>query len=310
MKKILILVLVLCTIPLAVKLFTSISDRLSQHSIETKLRSKMNSQVDFYGKVIDQYGKPVEGAEVWLHLKGAYKTTEYKVKTDTAGCFEITKQSGFWLFVDWIGREGISGDDRKWGQEKVFEYSTGFVSHKDAPVLFKVRKQEPPTIVKEDRLFTSAYEVREAKYFKIDLVEMKINNQTSWYSDNHPDIVMRMITSPENKAVTFVMEAQDKDSGIMESEELLYVPPESGYKKTYKIVVPLGEEFEKKLYVKSRDGKIYSRLEVDFSNKNKTKYDYPLFRAKTRTNLIGERNFEYDSKLYDEYVKKQGNKSK
>jgi hypothetical protein len=85
--------------------------------------------------------------------------------------------------------------------------------------------------------------------------------------------------------------------GVIETQdEFMYYAPESGYQPHYEVTVAASDpkwsdRATRHLYLKSNDGKIYARLEVEiFANYQ----DKAVFSVKYYANTNGSRNLEYD----------------
>ena len=123
-------------------------------------------KIVFYGKIVDQFGNPVESVFVTVDapIPVGYqedKSRKRQVRTDMDGCFKVAKDiygfkdfMGGNLFVDEIEKDGyeyIRGID----QEMSFSYAKNdpnrFNPEKNRPVVFHMRKKElPPTFLFEE----------------------------------------------------------------------------------------------------------------------------------------------------------------
>lgn len=100
--------------------------------------------IEFYGKVIDQFGQPVAGAEVelnWTTVIGLIPDPKEKMSADSEGKFKITGIQGKGITIS-VSKEGYnSGSD--WIQS--FEYAafyekTFHIPNPNNPVLFHLHK--------------------------------------------------------------------------------------------------------------------------------------------------------------------------
>ena len=100
--------------------------------------------IEFYGRVVDQFGQPVAGATVvfqWTTVIGPVTNPEKRTATGPDGCFELKDVQGKVLAVS-VDKIGYDRTD-DWIQN--FEYADFFydnfyVPDPNNPVLFHLRK--------------------------------------------------------------------------------------------------------------------------------------------------------------------------
>ena len=103
--------------------------------------------IKFYGKVVDETGQPIPGADVhfqWTDLS-AKGTTDRQAQSDAQGLFSLDNVSGKRLIAR-VSKPGYYASDSR--NHFSFEYANPFeeIFHRaniDAPVLFYLRKQNP-----------------------------------------------------------------------------------------------------------------------------------------------------------------------
>ncbi|MBQ7652732.1 MAG: hypothetical protein IJS15_17375, partial [Victivallales bacterium] len=94
-----------------------------------KKLQKGEQKIDFYGIVVDQYGKPVEGAKAAFHAS-AYgilrpKYTKLAAMSDADGRFEIHGGKGAKLYLEDIECHGY--DFPREGNTRGFTYDLAYV---------------------------------------------------------------------------------------------------------------------------------------------------------------------------------------
>jgi hypothetical protein len=100
--------------------------------------------IEFYGKVIDQFGQPVERAKVvlnWTTVIGRVPDPKKTIFTDLNGCFELRGIQGKVLLVD-VSKEGYDFNEKSQGD---FEYAAFYrenfhVPDPNNPVIFRLQK--------------------------------------------------------------------------------------------------------------------------------------------------------------------------
>ncbi|ABQ27193.1 hypothetical protein [Geotalea uraniireducens] len=263
----------------------------------------MDKPILFYGRVVDHLNTPVEGIDVIVHVRSSNGIAEFGIKTDSGGRFEVSNIKGNSILIVDIKNRGYEYDKSVDTAETSFENDGSFVAKKDSPVTYTVRKKEPPTLVLNEEF--SIVFTKNIPYYEIDLV--KLDGREKGYLENyesknlHIDLRAKAVYSEADSSYTITVEEQDANSGIIALDEMLYVPPASGYQKTFQITVPINTKVKKYLYIKGRAGQIYSRLDTTF----KATKEKAVMVVKGWTNPNGERNVDYDGELYGQYLDKK-----
>lgn len=276
--------------------------RKSKEEQVKDLLQSMDRQMEFYGKVIDQEGRPVEGATVYVGLRSSKGDKEITLKTDHKGRFEIKKETGFLVYVDKVKKTGYEYKYKN--NPSGFDYARGKIHQPDKqnPVIFHLRKKEPPTLVLKNS-FKIRFDYLGAEY-ELDILRGNPGpgDFTRLEKKVHIDLVVRGEVSGDESGFIITFTPLDKESGIQEKEELLYVAPERGYQPEYTYLLPFDKDavVKKHLYMKGVGGEYYSRIDVKMRSYETSVGVY----LETWTNPTGERNVEYDSTLFAEFYSK------
>lgn len=257
----------------------------------------MNKKINFYGKLIDQNGLPVTNAIVKLHTQSAAQFKDYVLVTDNNGLFKLENKTGFLVTIDSFNKDGYDGDFHYWVKNGMIDIDSNYKPDPNNPIIYKIRKKEPPTVVNSGKMGISPNEFKSNKILAIEILRHYARDPRRMSDGEYNDIFVTTTISKDAKLATINFEMVDTDNGIIELPELLYVPPESGYLKKYSISIGKEEVLKKYLYVKARGGKLYARMESTVIFKG----EYPYFEARILTNLLGERNFEEDPLLLQQY---------
>jgi hypothetical protein len=93
-----------------------VSNNMKQMRIFREMYRVSDTSISFYGKIIDQYGKGVAGADVKISIKYFYpipgalgvfqRTRQIAFLTDAEGCFQIENMRGSTVYVDKITKPG------------------------------------------------------------------------------------------------------------------------------------------------------------------------------------------------------------
>ena len=100
--------------------------------------------MDFYGKVVDQNGNAVPGANItfgWSEFPNEVGARRAKTKSDAQGLFSLHGKRGPALDI-WVGKEG---DFAAHNGQRGFSYSQGdFSPDPETPIVFTLRKGGTP----------------------------------------------------------------------------------------------------------------------------------------------------------------------
>jgi hypothetical protein len=128
-----------------------------QRQIEERVRNEWNTEISFYGRVLDQLGQPVQGASIdyMCNDLSPEGVTRYQSKSGSDGRFSITGVRGKFLHIT-VSKEGYlpSKSDRN-----TFAYAAGEADEisPDAkrPLEFHLRKlsTSPPALVHTEKRF-------------------------------------------------------------------------------------------------------------------------------------------------------------
>lgn len=289
---------------------SSLSCQADKQSRMIELIKSKDVRIDFYGKVQDQQGHPVEGADVLLHLKNYNPFVEFyteikeiHVKTDTQGYFSIFKKTGSHIFIQQIQKIGY---EYSWPQEKnSFQYSGDgdipFVPDPNHPILFRMRKMGEATFLLKSGTefeFLARESGTEQGYDLIKGIGLKAQVFKSLLLNDEPvfpDLKVKAAFDEKSQTWSVTIFAGTSGGGILASDQLLYEAPSEGYQSRYDFSVHIPVDYSmpeksKYLYYRSREPAIYSRLEIqDIRNVTKDHID---FGGKGVTNPYGDRNLE------------------
>jgi hypothetical protein len=133
--------------PLAVS--TPATERIAELSnLLQTYSAQLQPPIAFYGKVLDESNRPIEGASVDLHWTHLFPPPEHAASTNTLsnpqGLFSLTGVTGATLVV-YVSKEGYH--DVKGPNGVEFSYSatfgsTPFQPDPKNPVVFHLRKKE------------------------------------------------------------------------------------------------------------------------------------------------------------------------
>lgn len=146
----LVVVAVLCAcLIIALLLLLGVLKPFRGHSLAAvAIKGMLLTPIEFYGKVVDQYGAPVEGARASIGAADNFRGpgSDYVKTSDSAGLFSIEGIRGAYLTVG-VSKEGYDYLQRK--SNGAFRYGKQDPSlrpapTKDNPAIFVLRKKTQP----------------------------------------------------------------------------------------------------------------------------------------------------------------------
>lgn len=274
--------------------------------IEILMAVSMNLRpLKFYGQVIDDSDTPVSDALVKFQIGQIMGIKKIRVFTNNQGLLDVSDEVGRGLFLKTIEKSGYEYNHAFSGTRYSYENDGTFIPDKNNPVVFKVRKKLPPTVVVPGEISVVFKTKKKVKYYEVDLIEMADGGpyELKEYHGNHAHADLKARLEHEEGGIfySFILQTPDADSGMIALDQPLYAPPADGYQKEYRVILSDGQKKETWLYVKSRSGQQYSRLKIKFAVEEGEAY----FAADVLTNPLGERNFESDSEKLREWIRQK-----
>jgi hypothetical protein len=266
---------------------------------------RMDVEIRFYGKVLDQYNNPIESVDIFLHLtrfspvmeKLFGETKNMQAKSDIQGYFSVIGEKGRSIYIDQIKKEGYEFSPTQ-NPVSGYHYSgekNPFIPDQANPVVFHLRKKGETTFIIKEKYFELCLDdeksgMTEGTDFirrkKIDDLSKPIFNGEKLICD----LKMKVTYNATNAAWTAMLMSGDPSGGIIASDQLLYEAPQEGYQSEFTFTAEDRKPPEKKfIYIKSRDPAIYTRIDIDDVAANK---EYFCLHGQSYTNPYGDRNLE------------------
>ena len=274
--------------------------------------------IEFYGKVVDQFDEPVVDAEITVGVTTIYApkgTKAVMLKTNEQGLFTL-QDVGTLVYIRKIEKHRYEFTYEK-NPKRGYRYSTPSGPYHspdpNSPVVFYMRKKGEIAWLLADgysgNLWFDANEVESISFYLF---------KTGWINENlesgripgekfkrksvpsyrkGPKDVRADGRPTEDGLYEVCFTPLHEDSGIIISDKLLYEAPAEGYEPNAIILVDpdLPESKTKKqyLYIKTEGGKFYSRINLQPSGRT----DKVLVEIQRFTNPTGSRNLEHDEKF-------------
>lgn len=269
-----------------------------------ELLKAMDHPMTFYGKVIDQNNYPVADAQVIVGTRSSTAEKTLILTTDKQGRFELENEIGNLVYVRKVEKKGYEFSYEK-NLNRGFDYSAEKEIHRHKPdsanpVIFTMRKKEPASIVfKHDFSFGLNQKNKYEQAVDVVMGHWKdLEKMGKWDDDEKADLLVKAVLSEDKKSFSVSFKSLDKEGGILERDELLYMVPESGYEPVHKVQVPVNNIIKKHLYVKGRQGSMYARIDLELQAGS----DSVGVKLITWANPKGLRNVDYYPDLEAEEV--------
>ena len=262
-----------------------------------------NQSQDFYGRVIDQHGQPVVGADVSININLSFgQGGTQKTKTDASGNFQFTgirgesvsvtpEKSGYQIEGHGLGLHGRGGPESN-------------PNHRAIYTMWKLKGPEP-MIHDSER-----YRVKsDSRIYTVDLLSKKLVEGT-----NDPGDLLIQFQRPaqvkphENFEWSFTL--TPLGGGVIEvtNEDYLNEAPAKGYRPQYRLdMTPANPKWsgwngEATFYLKSRNGKAYGHFHIRLDPVDR---DGSSMEIESYVNPAGSRNLEFDPDKQTEYKSPQ-----
>lgn len=268
----------------------------------------MTKPLILYGKVVDQSGNGVEGAEVVMHVDTwdageglvGLSIREVRLRTSAEGMFRMDgSMSGTGFSVHDVELEGY--EFRKRDSWRGANYVTSYKPDPARPEILRVRKRQPGTFL--NPLSGSVRIESGDQVFGINLFGSggvgKVVPPPKRLPDNHyTDVKFSAVHVPERSEYLVTCEAGGASDGVQYSMEELYTAPDDGYRQKVSFAVKEVESDSPPryyLYTKSRKPSLYSRITLIFSARpDRLRIDFTGV-----ANPYGEKNLELDPGLLE-----------
>ena len=268
-------------------------------------------EIEFYGKVIDQDGAPIEQAAIHISMptqetvEGPEDRRARILSTDSNGCFEVsrgalgtTELKGIYLNFDRIIKNGY--EECGFPPDlSTFSFSQSnakrFVADPSNPVVYRMRKKGECAFLLEEPYWQLRLPLAPSNQTRgYDFIQREAIQEVDAPAGDDADLIcdLRVRVAPHANGAAWqvVLSPGNATGGILVSDQLLHEAPEQGYQPEGILSWPgLGQAATKYVYLKSRDPAIYTRLAIGYINANGDSF---LLDGKTLTNPYGDRNLE------------------
>ncbi len=287
------------------------------------IRMISNKRVDFYGKVVDQNGNPIDGVELKIRIVGYEDSLskiiegsgdqfreEFTIRTDEFGLFSVEEKRGTSFLIKEMAKEGYTRPD--WGVNFHYFYSNisaGPSSSKyhqpdsENPVVYEMWKtgKTEPLILQDATLRVEPAKGINAAYYAFELKGEPSAEPFEGWDMKLTGINRRSRENPNSKDDYWevTLTANEGRGFAIANGSFANLAPQSGYQQTltlkstdmdHPIVMP-----KKRIYFQGEGGEKYAvfRLELRIGNLN-TNGRIIVMMEDLRINPNRSRNLELD----------------
>jgi hypothetical protein len=256
-----------------------------------------------YGRVVDQDGNGVGGADIELHWTPAdwllgkpERINRISIKTDARGHWETTLTKPADASIRNVTKEGYV---RVYNEKEFPRDPVNFPTTKDNPVVAVLRKKGPPAFLIvspggggwPDVLFQT--DGTNAVSRPLDLLAWSPDYRGTWKfsATTNADLRIDAAFDAAEKRWNVMYSITNVPGGVILSDELLYEAPPGGYVRNASATLTNRYDQQKYLYVKSRTPAMYSRVRFVHDVHGR---EAPSLRVSCAalTNPYGDRTFE------------------
>ncbi len=264
------------------------------------------TKVEFYGRIVDQYGDPVPGVKVPYSAGGYYLASGSGagfVMTDAEGIFVIDDAKGHSLHIRKPEKEGYKFKFYHEGPGAVRLEGFGhnpskvwFTYTKEKPYVFKAWKVDdyPPSLISDNTLLGVH---PDGRIYTVDF--SKSGREILRKGEVSGDLRISMTRTERDWSLQIGV----LDGGVQETKDFyLNLAPETGYQASIKYTAkdeePKQQEREisilkRRLYFTSRNGEVYGRIKMEvepyFNTKSAISFDYAVNMASDRNLTVKEK---------------------
>ena len=251
--------------------------------------------INFYGKVIDEAGQPVQGAKVRFQWTDTSEsgTSERLTESNAQGMFSLTNQNGKRLLV-FVSNEGYHAVNRGRGS---FEYGAFFEPNfikpdPNNPVVFRLlKKRVPEPIIQHGPTLLAARDDGTSTH-----LDLATGKSTVAGSGNLAVRITKGASRGNRFDWTVTVEGVGGAGLIQTTDEFMVMAPADGYQPRLTFGQKASDkqyqsEMRTRFYVKTGDGK-YARVEMRVIPEY---HETAALDLTVALNPSGSRNLEFDA---------------
>lgn len=259
-----------------------------------KIMAAFSARIDFYGKVIDQYGQGVPGAKIHYSAADQYfgNSSKYEGVSAPDGSFSLEGIKGAGLYVS-VYQDGYDGLPQSGGSYGYGVPSGNRPPTKENPAIFVLRKKGPTQPLRV--ISSRQYEISKTG----QSVNVNLNNARKVGADEGDIQVETWVidqAKDEQGRFDWRFRVSAPGGGLIERQDnFVFNAPESEYRTSDEIDMPRSKDrwkrdIERDYFVRLRDNR-YAHIKIEMMVGG----SYNFFVLESYLNPTpGDRNLEFD----------------
>lgn len=263
------------------------------------LAEAQKDPVEFYAKIVDQYGDPVEGVKIRVGLGSVYGGTSILTTSDAQGRFLVRDVEATSMGAHEMKKPGYEFHLRG-------VYFRSYVRKGEHNRVWSDYTSENPFIYHAWKLSEPELLLHEAS----KLVRLKPGTTYTVHFDrrnlleegrNDGDLWITLVRPPNitsRDAMDWSISIEAVAGGLIETDDLfMYEAPELGYQPVWEehySQFRAGRWVDRKFYIKARNGKVYGRITMEIAPVYGNEFSAIDFNYWINQN--GSRNLYYNSR--------------
>ena len=255
--------------------------QLSREEAGRQWLLSQNRPIDFYGQILDQGGRPVQGVAISyeiayqdgiLRWEGfAYEKGE--IKSDENGRFHLHRYKGLGLEIRMEKEEYEFINNGEWGynfSDRDPNQPAPVISTTSSPYIFKAYKRSEAEFLVQGE-YSVVVEPNGQRY-GVDLINHKVFKENP-EEGNFMVSIERPEGADYRTQYKWSVTIEVPGGGIISSEDVfMNEAPQNGYQEVWSMQIdpdPTGHDnrdLKKKFFLKIRGGKMYGRIEMDIQS--------------------------------------------
>ncbi len=230
-----------------------------------------NVAINFWGKVVDQDGKPLFGVVITAQVRESHLLPPSRIytthkpltaTTGTDGVFSITQARGDVLSISGLVKDGYVLSPRA---ITAFDYTRGATANSGSPVIYRMWKSGVPQALVRHRFSRTGIPCDGTPVF-FDLITGEKSREVG-------DLKVRLVRDPvelpaRNVRYAWRAELEIVRGGLLDtSDEFMHLAPEGGYVEKWhcemsKDALDWTPILANDFFVKLRNGTVFGRIQV------------------------------------------------
>jgi hypothetical protein len=250
----------------------SAPQRQAEEAKSSRLPDVSSAPIEFYGRVIDQDGKPLPGVDVMAGTGSTtgfmqQETRNYTAVTDANGAFSFKGFRGDALIIE-LKKTGynFASDRNRFHYSPIDPDKKRFTPNSNNPVVFQMWKSVGP----EPLISYYGRSVHLPADGTPVLIDLRKGTKADTVGDLLISVTWEARGNPGSYAFAWSAKLEVPVGGIMESAgDVIFLAPVEGYRESLQYRFDAQEKqgnLERIFYIRSRNENLFSRVKISLQN--------------------------------------------